>query len=276
MSNKMLIIGARGMVGQQAVQYFSKEFDVIALSKMDLSVTDMSEIKRIFDRLKPYIVLNCSVIRNDRCLIDTQLAREVNAEGVRNLAIQCQKSNAVLVQLSTDYVFEGNIGGTYTEEVCPCPVSIYGRTKREGEKFALEENDKTFVIRTGWLYGKYGDNFVHKILHQILLKQEIRIIGDQYGSPTSVDELLNMTYRLVKTTSYGIYHAVCSGKSSRLAFAQQIIKRMGFDNNIYKIHNSRGMVFDTSLSNEKLCRVIQYRPLHWTQALEIYLNKIIT
>ena len=99
MSNKMLIIGARGMVGQQAVQYFSKEFDVIALSKMDLSVTDMSEIKRIFDRLKPYIVLNCSVIRNDRCLIDTQLAREVNAEGVRNLAIQCQKSNAVLVQL---------------------------------------------------------------------------------------------------------------------------------------------------------------------------------
>lgn len=91
-------------------------------------------------------------------LQNEQLARRVNAEEVRNLAVCCRKCGAVLVQLLTDYVFEGNTGGSYIEYTSPCPVSLYGRTKRAGEVFAFHENDKTFIIRTGWLYGRYGDN----------------------------------------------------------------------------------------------------------------------
>lgn len=224
MLRRMLITGASGMVGRQAADYFRNEYTVTALSRTALSVTDDKDLNRVFQTVKPAIVLNCAVIRNDRCSQNEQLARQVNAEGVRNLAVCCSKCGAVLVQLSTDYVFEGNTGGSYTEDTSPCPVSLYGCTKRAGELFALEENKNTFVIRTGWLYGRYGDNFVHKILRQAKSGPEISIAPNQYGNPTSVEELLHMMSNLLQIETYGIYHAVCKGRTSRLAFAEQIIR----------------------------------------------------
>ena len=274
MLKKMLITGAGGMVGRQAAEYFSKEYAVTALTKTELSITELENVKRICQAVKPDIIVNCAVIRNDRCSQNEQLARRVNVEGVRNLAVCCRKCGAVLVQLSTDYVFEGNTGGSYTEGTSPCPVSLYGCTKRAGELFALEENKNIFVIRTGWLYGRYGDNFVHKILRQAKSGQEIGILADQYGNPTSVKELLHMTSNLLQTEAYGIYHAVCKGRTSRLAFAEQIIRGAGLAVPVFEMVNDRKSIFDTSLSTEKLYRITSYQPIHWKKALKSYLTEV--
>lgn len=274
MLRRMLITGAGGMVGRQAADYFSKEYAVTALTSTALSITDHETLQQIFYTVKPDIVVNCAVIRNNRCLQNEQLARLVNADGVRNLAICCSKFGAVLVQLSTDYVFEGNAGGGYTEDTIPYPVSLYGCTKRAGELFSLEENRRTFVIRTGWLYGRHGDNFVHKILRQAKSGQEIGILRDQYGNPTSVGELLRMTDMLLQTEAYGIYHIICRGRTSRMAFAEQIIRGAGFDVPICAIDNDHKSVFDTSLSTEKLYRITSYQPIHWKKALKRYLTEV--
>lgn len=274
MLRRMLITGAGGMVGRQAADYFSKEYAVTALTSTALSITDHEALQQIFHTVKPDIVVNCAVIRNDRCLQNEQLARRVNAEGVRNLAICCSKFGSVLAQLSTDYVFEGNTGRGYTEDTIPYPVSFYGCTKRAGELFSLEENKRTFVIRTGWLYGRYGDNFVHKILRQAKSGQEISILPDQYGNPTSVGELLRMTNTLLQMESYGIYHVVCRGRTSRLAFAEQIIRGAGLAVPICEMGNDRKSVFDTSLSPEKLYRITSYQPIHWKKALKSYLTEV--
>ncbi len=274
MFRRMLITGAGGMVGRQAADYFSKEYAVTALNKAALSIIEQEAVKQIFQIVKPDIVLNCGVIRNDRCLQNEQLARRVNADGVRNLAACCRFFGAVFVQISTDYVFEGNTGGNYTEDIVPYPVSLYGRTKRAGEVFAFHENDKTFIIRTGWLYGRYGDNFVHKVLRQAQSGQEIQIMGNQYGNPTSVDELLNIIGRLLQTESFGIYHAVCSGRTSRRAFTKQIIRKAGAAVTIRKVNNDKPTVFDTSLSTEKLQQAARYQPLHWRKALANYLDEV--
>ena len=274
MLRRMLITGAGGMVGIQAADYFSKEYAVTALTSAALSITDHEALQQIFHTVKPDIVVNCAVIRNDRCSQNEQLARRVNAEGVRNLAVCCSKCGAVLIQLSTDYVFEGNTGGSYTEDTIPYPVSLYGRTKRVGELFALEENKNTFVIRTGWLYGRYGDNFVRKILRQAKPGREISILPDQYGNPTSVEELLHMTSNLLQMKTYGIYHAVCKGRTSRLAFAEQIVHEAGLAVRVCKMVNDRKSVFDTSLSTEKLYRITSYQPIHWKKALKSYLTEV--
>ena len=140
--------------------------------------------------------------------------------------------------------------------------------------FALEENKNIFVIRTGWLYGRYGDNFVHKILRQAKSGQEIGILADQYGNPTSVKELLHMTSNLLQTEAYGIYHAVCKGRTSRLAFAEQIIRGAGLAVPVFEMVNDRKSIFDTSLSTEKLYRITSYQPIHWKKALKSYLTEV--
>lgn len=195
----MLITGAGGMVRVKATDYFCEEYAVTALTRTTLFITDHEALKQIFQTVKPAIVLNCVVVRNGRCSQNEQFARQVNTESVRKLALQCRKCDVVLVQLSTDYVVEGKTGGNCAEEAIPSPVSQYGCTKRAGDLFALEENKKTFVIRTAWLYGRYGNSFVHKILRQARLGQEIDILGNQYGNPISVAELLNMIGRFLQT-----------------------------------------------------------------------------
>ena len=270
----MMIIGAGGMVGRQATEYFCGEYIVVPLTRAALSVTDYHALKQMFSLYKPDTVLNCAVIRNNECLKNPRLAEEVNAEGVQKLAACCRMFDAVLVQLSTDYVFEGNHGGSYTEETIPYPVSLYSRTKRAGELFALGENRKTFVIRTGWLYGKYGDNFVHKILNKVRLEHEISIIADQYGNPTSVNELLHMIHCILKTDIYGIYHAVCSGKTSRLLFAQRIVQEAGYTIPVYEISSRTDKRLDTSLSVNRLYQITKYQPIRWSEALMRYLKEV--
>lgn len=130
------------------------------------------------------------------------------------------------------------------------------------------------MIRTGWLYGRYGDNFVRKVLRQAQSGQEIQIMGNQYGNPTSVDELLNIIGRLLQTESFGIYHAVCGGRTSRLAFAEQIIRGAGLAVPVFEMVNDRKSIFDTSLSTEKLYRITSYQPIHWKKALKSYLTEV--
>lgn len=273
MYKRMMITGAGGMVGKQAADYFREKYAVTALTRTALSITDKEALGWAFETVKPNIVLNCAVIRNEKCLQNKQLAWQVNAEGVRNLSIQCRKFDAILIQLSTDYVFEGSPGGIHTEETPPCPMSLYSRTKRAGEQFALAGNNKTFVIRTGWLYGCYGDNFVHKILRQARDGQEIGILGNQYGNPTSVSELLNMIALLLQTEAYGIYHAVCLGRTSRLHFARQIIREAGLTVPAREIDKDSESRCDTSLSTKKLQQAIQYTPAHWKKALVNYIDE---
>lgn len=273
MHKRMMITGAGGMVGRQAAHYFRESYAVTALTRTTLSIADKESVKQAFQIVKPDIVLNCAVIRNEKCLQNEQLAWQVNAEGVRTLSIQCRKFDAILVQLSTDYVFEGNPCGGHSEETLPCPVSLYSRTKRAGEQFALAENHKTFVIRTGWLYGRYGDNFVHKILRKVWDGQKIEILGNQYGNPTSVSELLNMIALLLQTKAYGIYHAVCLGRTSRLSFARQIIREVGMDASAQEINKDKEPIFDTSLSTKKLQQTIPYLPVHWKKAFTNYINE---
>lgn len=269
---KMLITGAGGMLGHQAILFFKQHYNVTEFFKETLDITDQTAVKMAFDTIKPDIVLNCAGLRNDKCNNHIK-AYNINTIGTYYLAAECKLYNSVFIHISTDYVFDGQKGSAYVETAQANPIGIYGKSKYEGERLALQINSKTFIIRTAWLYGKYGDNFVHKIINVAKQNNEINVVDDQMGNPTNVTELIKIIDLLIKTEQYGIYHGVCSGSVSRYEFAKEIIEIIGSNCKVTAVKtNGLKGIQNTALSNQKIYDEFRYKPVYWTEALKKYLK----
>ena len=228
---RIIITGANGQLGLELSKQLSrnKEYEVICTDIEELNIVDINSVNKVISKYKPDVVINCAAhTAVDLCETDIENAYKINAIGPRNLAIACEKVNAKFVQVSTDYVFDGNIDRPYREDDNTCPNSIYGSSKLMGEKFTKEFCSRHFIVRTAWLYGE-GNNFVRTMLKLSETNKEINVLNDQFGSPTSTVDLAKAIIELIHTEHYGTYHGTCEGKCSWYDFAQKIFEIRNID-----------------------------------------------
>ena len=192
-----------------------------------LDIRDYYAVKAALFGFVPDVVINCvAVTAVDDCEDHEEEARLVNETGVKNLALVAKEIGALLVHISTDYVFDGNAAKPYTEEDKVNPISAYGRTKALGEMAVCENLEKYFIIRTAWLYGD-GKNFVKTMISLSEKNKTLRVVVDQIGSPTSASELARFIVYLIQTEKYGIWHGVCDGSASWYELTKEIMRLIG-------------------------------------------------
>ena len=228
---KIIITGAQGQLGQELVKQLDKkyEYDVIKTDRDTLDITNIENVNTFILEQNPDVVINCAAhTAVDLCETDIKNAYKINAIGPRNLAIVCEKIGAKLVQVSTDYVFDGNGTRPYREDDITCPNSVYGTSKLMGENFVREFCSKYFIVRTAWLYGE-GNNFVRTMLKLSETNSELNVVNDQIGSPTSTVDLAKAIIDLIHTEHYGIYHGTCEGQCSWYDFAKKIFEIKNID-----------------------------------------------
>lgn len=236
---KILVTGCNGQLGR-AIQNVYKnddvEFiltDVVEGSGIHaLDITDNAAVMELVASAGPDVIINCAAHTNvDLCEQQWDSAYRINAIGPRNLSIAAEEAGAKMIHISTDYVFEGNGTRPYTEFDEPGPISAYGKTKLEGEKFVQAFSSRYFIFRTAWLYGD-GKNFIRTMLRLSETHDEVSVVCDQLGSPTSAAELARLIRRMEPTFDYGIYHATCEGDTSWAGLAEAVFQKAGRDTKV--------------------------------------------
>lgn len=221
---KLLITGCNGQLGRALNELYegNSEYELVNTDVADLDITDVTKVLELTKEVKPYAIINCAAhTAVDLCETDGDNAYRINAVGPRNLSIAAERYGAKMVQVSTDYVFDGKGTRPYTEFDKTGPQGMYGATKLAGENFVKEFSRNHFIIRTAWLYGD-GKNFVKTMLRLSESYDKVRVVRDQVGSPTSAKELAKMIAYLVPTDNYGLFHGTCEGVCSWADFAKEI------------------------------------------------------
>lgn len=220
----MLVTGAGGMVGRALCEFCEASGDtVFAYDRAALDIANGDAVREAVRSNKPDAVINCAAWTDvDGCESDVERAFAVNARGPENLAVASREANAAYVTISTDYVFDGTKEGFYTQEDQPNPLSVYGRAKLEGEQRAQEANDASIVVRTGFIFGRGGKNFLSKVIELARRDQQIKAITDAYGTPTYAPDLARRLRELAQLNHPGIFHVVNSGDGASYAeFARE-------------------------------------------------------
>ena len=235
---KILITGCLGQLGNELVSILNsgkseigeipeslKSAEVIGVDVDSLDITDFEAVNSFVLKHKPDVIINCAAMTNvDGCETMQDVAFKVNAAGVRNLAVASDAVRAKFVHVSTDYVFKGDGEIPYTEWDAIDPQSIYGKSKALGEKYALSFSKKSFVVRTSWLYGYIGKNFVKTVRRVMRERGAMRVVNDQRGNPTNANDLAHHILKLAATNEYGIYHCTGNGECTWYEFAKEIVK----------------------------------------------------
>ncbi len=223
---KILVTGAGGMLGRDVVRVAKDmRHQVVALAREDLDVTDPARVERIITRERPGAVINCSAWTNvDAAEEAEREASLVNAQGAGFVADAAAKANAKVLYVSTDYVFDG-VAGRYGESDDPAPVNAYGRTKLAGERATALVNGRSFIVRSSWLFGPHGGNFVETMLRLGQGGGPVVVVHDQVGCPTYTGHLAVGLLRLIDSSSYGIHHMAGGGSCSWYEFALEIFRQ---------------------------------------------------
>jgi dTDP-4-dehydrorhamnose reductase len=227
---KVLVFGARGMLGKDLVPALSVKHQVLARDIEDLDIADQQRVQKEIETLRPQVVVNAAAYTDvDGCEAKRELAFSVNAEGARNIAAGCAASNARMIHLSTDYVFDGTSPAPYREEDPPNPLNVYGASKLQGERQIREVLENHLIIRTAWLFGRHGKNFVDTILRLAAQQEELRVVNDQRGAPTFTKDLSWAIEKLLEKEAKGILHITNSGSCTWYEFARQILQEKNMD-----------------------------------------------
>jgi len=229
---KAFITGSNGLLGQDVYKTFKNDgWAATAISHKDLDITDLNQVRSVLTTgNKPDVLINCAAYTKvDEAEEEPEKANLVNGLGVRNLALACRKLDISLVHISTDYVFNGNTDTTWRIFDKRDPINAYGYSKYLGERYLEAINPKYFLVRTSWLFGIGGPNFVSTILRAALKQGELRVVNDQFGCPTYALDLACFLLKLVKTGAYGVYHVTNQGITSWYEFAKEILRQAGID-----------------------------------------------
>jgi len=226
---KILVTGANGQLGQDVVRIFSeKGYDVLACSRKELDITDQLQCESVILAYQPDAIIHCAAYTAvDAAETDEDGAYLVNAAGSRNIVVAAEKVGAKICYISTDYVFDGNSPTSYREYDNTDPKTVYGKSKRAGEYLVQTLSSKYFIVRTSWVYGAHGSNFVRTMLKLGAEKPSLQVVHDQVGSPTYTVDLAHFLEVLVQTEFYGVYHASNTGSCSWYEFAQAIFEEAG-------------------------------------------------
>lgn len=196
---KVLLAGASGQLGRCVQDVFPKEWQLFAFNSQELDITNLGQVESTFESIKPDAVINAAAYTKvDQAESETDLAFRVNATGVYHLALCSKKHDSRLIHISTDYVFDGTKRGPYTETAPTNPINVYGQSKLAGENLALATHINTLILRTSWVFSEYGNNFLKTMLRIGKNNPELRVVGDQIGTPTYAGDIANTIIYLLK------------------------------------------------------------------------------
>lgn len=276
----ILVTGANGMLGQDLCPILEDSgHEVIETDINSLDITDAEAVKRVLADEKPDVVIHCAAYTNvDKAEEDLKTAELINVNGTENIAEICAKLDITLVYISTDYVFDGDNEEPYTTEDMPNPLNNYGMTKYEGEEAIRSLCEKYYIVRTSWLYGHHGRNFVETMISMFEddERKEIKVVDDQYGCPTWTVELANGIVKLLDKP-FGTYQICGSGFTSWYGFAKEIFEQykkysaLSFEEKILKPCTTEEFPRPAKrpkfsvMENDKSCR-------NWKAALSDYLQ----
>lgn len=276
---KVLITGCNGQLGRALNKLLAGEnIEIINTDVDTLDICNPEQVLALVKKEQPDTIINCAAhTAVDKCETDVENAARINALGPKNLAAAAKETGAQIVHVSTDYVFDGNAKTPYVETDTPCPQSVYGSTKLDGEKAVMAITNRFYIVRTAWLYGD-GNNFVKTMLRLAKERDTITVVNDQFGSPTSAMELGRMILHIVDSGQYGIYHATCEGITSWYEFAKTIFSLAKTNVNLipvttdeYPASVAKRPAYSV-LENAKLNRQGSYRMKQWEDALAEYMT----
>ncbi len=225
---KIALIGAAGMLGRDVMDVMAAHHPMHPYPKEALDITDAGQVVQAMEKLQPDAVINCAAFTNvDGCETEPDTAMRINGDGAKNLAVAADKVGARLLHISTDYVFDGTAKVPYVESDPTGPVTEYGKSKLAGEEAVRGACDRHFIMRTAWLYGAHGNNFVATMLKLAAEKDQLTVVDDQVGSPTWTRDLAQAIRQLIETDAFGTYHATNSGQCSWYGFAREIFRLGG-------------------------------------------------
>ena len=288
---KILVTGCNGQLGRAIrKEYAASDVEFINRGVVEgegvvsLDITDVDAVLKLVRAEKPDVIINCAAHTNvDKCEEQWDLAYKINAIGPRNLSIAATEADAKMIHVSTDYVFEGNGTRPYTEFDAPNPVSAYGKTKLEGENFVKEFAKKHFILRTAWLYGD-GKNFVKTMLALAENHDELNVVCDQVGTPTSAVELAKMIHYLESTENYGTFHATCEGDTNWADFAEAIFKRAGKNVKVNHVTSKQYKEMNPASANRPAYSILEdymikltsdFVMADWQDALDVYMKELL-
>jgi dTDP-4-dehydrorhamnose reductase len=234
-TKKLLVVGGKGMLAREVMARAPSHYIVTPVDLPEVDITDRDRLLATVEDLRPDVIVNCAAYtRVDRAESEPDLAMAVNGTAVAHLVAAALSVDAVLVQISTDYIFDGRKRNPYVETDLPSPKSVYGKTKLSGEKAITDSSlRKYFIIRTSWLFGPHGANFVETILRLAAEREELKIIADQVGSPTYTADLADAIFALLEISAnsqslddspWGLYHFANDGQCSWYDFACAIVE----------------------------------------------------
>ena len=271
----ILVVGSRGMLGHDMMATLGDEARGVDIDEID--ITSLESVERVIYSCRPRVVVNVAAYTDvDGCETNRDLAMQVNGEGVAHLAMITKEIGAVLVQVSTDYVFDGRKGSPYEEDDPPNPLSVYGESKFAGELNARLNPDH-IIVRTQWLYGHHGKNFVETMLRLATEKSELAVVDDQIGSPTWTVDLALAIKALIEKGCRGTYHAANSGFCSWNEFARAIFAEAGVEVVVTPLSTAQlgrpaPRPLYSTLDCTKLIRDTAFLPQPWREALRNYLR----
>lgn len=289
---KILLTGSSGQLGRAVRKEYGNDATFV-LTDVDgpildvpegmyLDITDQKQVLDVMRREHPDVVINCGAFTNvDGCEENYETAFRINALGPRNLAAAATEIGAKIIHISTDYVFPGTDPNPLKEDEKPDPVSAYGRTKYAGENMVRECSNRYFILRTAWLYGE-GKNFVKTMLELSKTHEELSVVDDQIGSPTSAVELARVIHTLEPTICYGTYHATCEGSVSWAGFAKKIFEKAGKTTIVNPVSSEEYKKINPKSANRPLFSILDnamlrmsgFPPMaNWEDAFDEYMKK---
>lgn len=225
---KILVLGGNGQLGnciKKIASNFDSKYEFTFTDSQTLDITSQDQISDFFYDLKPDFCINASAYTSvDLAEKEVEKAFAVNADGVGYLAESCKEHNTTLIHVSTDYVFDGETNLDYSEDDFTNPIGVYGNSKLKGEELALENNPKTIILRTSWLYSEFNKNFVKTMLNLFSQKDELGIVADQFGQPTNSNDLAQAIMTIIESSqkSYGVFHFSNYPETTWFDFAKKI------------------------------------------------------
>lgn len=289
----ILITGCNGQLGAELTKILSSgdsELGSIPIcyknsgvTSVDIDTFDISNINAVTDFFSNQsfdIIINCAAMTNvDACETNFETAMKANAVGPRNLAQAAAKSDCKLVHVSTDYVFSGNSDRPYREWDIPAPNTVYGKSKLLGEQYVTQVCPKAFIVRTSWLYGYTGNNFVKTIIRLAREKGNVKVVVDQRGNPTNAADLAHHILRIAASEYYGIYHCTGEGECSWFDFASEIVRLSGIPCEVSPCTTAefprpaRRPAY-SSLDNLMLRCTVGDEIRHWKEAIACFIKHI--
>lgn len=277
----ILVTGSSGMFAQDFLKVASQmRFELLALDRSQLDITNLGQVRETIGRFSPWAVVNGAAYTNvDKAETETSSAMAANAIGPRNLAIACEETGSCLLHISTDYVFDGTKEGRYEVWDDTNPINFYGKSKLWGERYITSLCRRFFIVRTSWLFGQHGKNFVRTMINLSKDSKPLRVVNDQWGSPTYTTDLAQACLSLLQTGAFGTYHVTNTGITNWYEFAVEIFRQIGISKPVIPIASEdfptpAKRPRNSALDPYPLKETVRFLLPEWQDGLKRYLQEL--